>query len=202
MSLVHVWRKAWRPEHVAIVCPDGTPITYRELELRIGRARRWLHDHGVGHGSIVAVQWPKDLRFLEIHLALLSMGAATLPMNPQYTPAEVRFLVDDADADWVLLDQGAEDPGRRHLTLEAVDYDHLEPLPLAAPVDPSTLAVLCYTSGTTGKPKGARISQRALRLDGGRLALALLRRLNATRLILVDDVRHSVKEPLERNPLE
>jgi len=162
MSLVHRWRASWRSDHVAIQLPDGTPVTYGALERRIGKAVTWLSGQGVGAGSIVAMQLPKDRRFLELHLALLTMGAATLPMNTQYTPEEVHYLVDDADADLVLLDDDAPSPGRRAVRLSDIRYDDLLPARLGPPVDPGALAVLCYTSGTTGRPKGARISQRAI----------------------------------------
>ncbi len=162
MSVVQQWRRSWRPDHVALVLPDGVTVSYGELERRVGQAATWLGARGIGPGSVVAMQLPKDRRFLELHLALLGIGATTLPMNTQYTAAEVSFLVDDAGADLVLVDDGAPDPGRPALPLAAIDYSELEPTPLPDNVDPDVLGVLCYTSGTTGRPKGARIPQRAL----------------------------------------
>ncbi len=162
MSVVQRWRRSWDPERVALVLPNGERVTYADLERRITQAHGWLLEHGVRPGSVVALQFPKDRRFLELHLALLGMGAATLPMNPQYTPEEVRYLVSDAEADLVILGDGAPDSGRMTLHLSDVDYSERLPEPLPAQIDPEALAVLCYTSGTTGQPKGARIPQRAL----------------------------------------
>jgi len=162
MSLVQRWRRSWRPEHVALVLPEGERVTYADLERRVAQAHGWLLSHGIRPGAVVALQLPKDRRFLELHLALLGMGAATLPMNAQYTAEEVHFLVNDAEADLVIVDDGAPDTGRPTLQLSDVDYGGLPPEPLPPHVDPDALAVLCYTSGTTGRPKGARIPQRAL----------------------------------------
>ncbi len=113
---------------------------------------------------------PRSLAFLELHLGALSMGAWTLPLNPAYTPAEVSYAVGDAaptalvvpDAVVPRLDTSAAAP--RILTAERARarLDAAPPLPAVNNVPDDALAVLCYTSGTTGRPKGARISHANL----------------------------------------
>ena len=164
MSLYRRFRAGWRGPHAALVLWDGTTITYAELHDRVGRAAAWLQARGIRPGHIVALQLPRHPRFLELHLALLAMGAATLPMNRQYTTDEVAFLVEDAGAALLIL--GDEQPAPTTevplCRLSEVAPEGLAPVPFPPAIDPEALAVLCYTSGTTGRPKGARIPQRAL----------------------------------------
>lgn len=165
MSLYQHFRSTWREDHPAVIHWSGDATTYGDLHDRVGRAARWLQLRGVGPGDVVALQLPRHLRLLELHLGLMALGAATLPLNRQYTPTEVAFLVEDAGA--VLLVIGDDQPAPTTTVPVArrsdVQTDDLAPAQLPAHVDDEALAVLCYTSGTTGRPKGARIPQRALR---------------------------------------
>ena len=148
-----------RPEHPAVIFGDET-VTYGELSARLGRARGWLAFQGVAHGDGIALQMPRCLAFLELHLAALSIGAWTLPLNPSYTPREVAFALEDARPGLAVLPDrlSSRHPVRvlpARDVRAALDASASAP---ARPVDGGTLACLCYTSGTTGKPKGARIS--------------------------------------------
>jgi len=164
LSLYRRIRASWRAEHPAVITWTGEKITYAELHERVRRAAAWLSAQGVGPGDIVALQLPRHPRFLELHLALLAMGAATLPLNRQYTATEVAFLVGDAGARLLVLgdDQPAPDTTVPLVRASQVTPGDHPPADLPEQVDRDALAVLCYTSGTTGRPKGARIPQSAL----------------------------------------
>jgi len=148
-----------RPAHPAVIFGDEK-VTYGELSERLGRARGWLEAQGIGPGDGIALQMPRCLAFLELHLAALSIGAWTLPLNPSYTSREVDFALEDARPHLAILRDGASS-GSPVRVLPARDVraalDASAPAP-ARPVDGQALACLCYTSGTTGKPKGALIS--------------------------------------------
>ncbi len=124
-------------------------LTYGQLDLRVRRAAGWLRAQGVGPGDVVALQLPRCLAFLELHLACLALGAATLPLNDRYPQAEVDFYLADARPRLAILMKEVRP------VLDAADPLPLDQLPEP---DDDALACLLYTSGTTGRPKGAMIS--------------------------------------------
>jgi len=159
----HCFRRRWverdRLDAVAVQpagpIPDlAGPVTYAQLDRRTRAAAGWLRARGVGPGDVVAVQLPRCLALLELHLGALALGAATLALNDRYPPAERAFYLDDARPKLKVLADA--------LPLERLraELDATAPLLLAALPEPSddALACLMYTSGTTGRPKGAMIS--------------------------------------------
>jgi len=164
VSLYQQVRATWRPDHTAVIHWSEPPLTYAALHRRVAQTATWLREQGIRGGDVVALQLPRGLPFLQLHLALLALGAATLPLNRQYTAAEVEFLVADAGAALLVVgDQPTRIAGEVVVRrVSEVHIDGLAEADLPDALDPETLAVLCYTSGTTGRPKGARIPQRAL----------------------------------------
>jgi malonyl-CoA/methylmalonyl-CoA synthetase len=164
MSWTATLESCWtRPDHPAVIFGEEV-LTYGALSARLSRARGWLRAQGVRPGDGVALQMPRCLAFLELHLATLSMGAWTLPLNPAYTASEVDYALGDARPRLAVL------PAALRVTAalpvvptEAIRaaLDASRPAP-AVDVPGETLACLCYTSGTTGRPKGARISHANL----------------------------------------
>lgn len=146
--------------------PEGG-LSAAELDARVARAAGWLRARGLEAGDVLALQTERDPVFLELFLAALGLGLVALPLNPAYPPPELRWYLEDARAALaVVLEPEALDGVRvvdaRRLreeldAAEAVDLDAL-PEP-----EEEALAVLLYTSGTTGRPKGACISHRNLR---------------------------------------
>jgi len=140
-------------------------VTFADLDHGLRQAVALLQDHGVGPGEVVAMQCRRDRAFLELFLGTMALGAIALPLNPAYTRRERDWFLADADARLaVLLEPAAETSGISQLA--AADLRALldAQLPAALPADPDddALAVLLYTSGTTGRPKGAMISHANL----------------------------------------
>lgn len=162
------------------VVPDDSPaetVTYAALEAVVQQTQAFLLGLGVKPGDRVALQLPKGLPFIYLHLATLRLGAISLPLNPAYPPHElayfledaaVRFFVADVDAqikveglrpDLPELEQVVYLAGDSAASLTAQLPANPDPASLPAiPDDPDCVALMIYTSGTTGRPKGALIT--------------------------------------------
>ncbi|MFB7738713.1 amino acid adenylation domain-containing protein [Streptomyces sp. NPDC056112] len=163
------------PDAVALVCRDEQ-VTYRELNERANRLAHHLIARGVGAEDWVAVALPRAPQLVVALVAVLKAGAAYLPLDPDYPPERVEFMIEDASA-MLLLTDGAIGAGLPHSddlprllldepeTVEAVagrpvtdpgDADRLYP------VHPHHSAYVIYTSGSTGRPKGVLTEQHCL----------------------------------------
>ena len=158
----------------AIELPDGRCHSYADLEAITGRLARLLKDLGVAPGDRVAVQVEKSAEALFLYLACLRAGAVYLPLNSAYRPAEIAYFLGDAEPRVFVCSPEAE-AGIAE-TVRAAGVPHLltlgqagdGSLPAAAEgLDPETgcaeaasddIAAILYTSGTTGRSKGAMLS--------------------------------------------
>ncbi len=172
---------AFTPERVALVC-DGEAYTYAALSDAIAHAAGMLHDRlGVRLGDRVAWLGHNAPEMLVLLFACSRLGAIFLPLNWRLAAPEHAWILDDCQAKVLFAgDEFAEHAaglraGHPELRLVGVggavggarDYATLvaEARALRAAPDAAghaTPALLCYTSGTTGRPKGALLDQRAL----------------------------------------
>jgi malonyl-CoA/methylmalonyl-CoA synthetase len=157
------------------------PLTYGELDEWASRVASVLVDLGLRPGDRVAYQVAKSPTVLALHLALLRFAAVQLPLNPAYTDAEVAALLADAEPSIVVRDPGrARLPGPwADLTLAADGSGTLRDAvaEVAATTGWPTVraddgAALLYTSGTTGRPKGALLSHGNLTQNARTLVAA------------------------------
>lgn len=153
-----LWAAAERhPDAPAILAQDT--ISYGELREHVGAAAAGLRAMGVSPGDRVAYQLRNGAAAPVTFFATLATGAVAVPVNPALTPAEVRLIrgrcrpalfVSEQpfdDAGIVVSDPGDPNPFRAAGTLaELVDVDVDDP------------AALFFSSGTTGEPKGIRLS--------------------------------------------
>ncbi|WP_374344701.1 AMP-binding protein [Phenylobacterium sp.] len=128
--------------------PDGSAISYGELEDRTGRVAALLRARGVQTGDRVALQAPKSPQGVMVYLAALKIGAVFLPLNQAYTPSEVEYFLTDAEPAVFITDPVAF----------AAEAQSLAPLTAITARDDADLASIIYTSGTTGRSKGAMLS--------------------------------------------
>lgn len=154
-------RARMTPERVAL-SHDGGHLTYGELRERVNRLADALRGQGIGRGDRVAYLGRNHPALVESFFAAGLLGAAFVPLNARLTTPELAFIVEDAGPEIVLLGEehdGAGLPGRH---LPAGSYERLltsgEPAPIDEPVSQDDLCLIMYTSGTTGRPKGAMLT--------------------------------------------
>jgi len=154
---------------------DTEKLSYAELADGSGRLGRLLADHGLVPGDRVGIMLPNVAAFAVAYYGILLAGGAAVPINPLLMEGEVAHYLGNSGAKILLAwhdvpgqpaagaaDAGAElivvDPSTWDATLAAVD----RPIELVERADDAT-AVILYTSGTTGKPKGAELTHANLR---------------------------------------
>ena len=128
--------------------PGSATVTYEDMDERSARAAGWLASQGVDTGDRVVVQLPKSTDGVALYLGVLRLGAVYVPLNTAYTPAEVEWFVADADPAAVV-----QEPSEL-----AAGLDSAQPSPGVVARRADDLAALVYTSGTTGRPKGAMLT--------------------------------------------
>ncbi|UXY25689.1 long-chain-fatty-acid--CoA ligase [Streptomyces sp. HUAS TT20] len=150
-------------------------ITYAELEERSARAAALLRAEGVRPGDRVALMLPNVPEFVVLYYGALRAGAIVVPMNPLLKTRETEYHLNDSGAallfEWHQAPgegaQGAAAAGVRHIAVEPSRFAGLlagqEPLAEVTETAADDVAVLLYTSGTTGRPKGAALTHGSLR---------------------------------------
>ena len=161
------------PARPAIETIAGARISYGELVARAGQMANVLVDRGVKPGDRVAAQTEKSVPALVLYLAAVRAGAVYLPLNTAYTLNELEYFITDAEPSLVVCDPSkAEGIGRicskvgaKVDTLGADGNGSLSDAATTASANFETirradddLAAILYTSGTTGRSKGAMLT--------------------------------------------
>ena len=156
----------------------GDAVTYRTFFANAERMAQVLVASGVAPGDRVAVQAPKTVAMLELYVATVLAGGVFLPLNPAYTAAEITYFLTDAEPRILICDTTREtelSPVAKQagvaevLTIGADESGTLVERRDAAVSGftavtrgPDDLAAILYTSGTTGRSKGAMLTHKAL----------------------------------------
>jgi len=165
------WNDTARPSE-ALVIPDvpdsvairfgGERVTYSQLHRRSAAIAAALRSAGLGKGDLVGICLDRSPDMVAALLAVHRIGAAYLPLDPDFPPARLDYIVKDAGAAALLTEERLTSriAGLKRILLEDISAD-FEDAPAAA-VGPNDLAYVIYTSGSTGNPKGVEISHGAL----------------------------------------
>ncbi len=159
------------PESISITC-DGRSITYGQLNHRANKVAQQLVEQGVKVGDMVALALPRDENLLAGLIGILKVGAAYIPLDPEYPQSRLEMILEDCQATAIVTDASTASaiptsacPLIRMDMLQAEprwDDSSIEPWPLADNCSnqqgSKRTAYVIYTSGSTGKPKGVQVS--------------------------------------------
>ncbi len=161
------------PDRVALRLGSVT-VSYAELDQAAGRVATLLTDRGVQPGDRVVVMLPNVTEFPVIYYGILRVGAVVVPMNPLLKAREVAYYLADSGARVIFTSAAAiEEAGRGAAEVPGADCIAVDDAlrarlaglaPTLTVVDRTgdDTAVILYTSGTTGKPKGAELTHHNL----------------------------------------
>ncbi|MFF4568420.1 long-chain fatty acid--CoA ligase [Streptomyces sp. NPDC001410] len=162
-------------------------LSYAELATLAGRTTALLAARGVGPGDRVGLMLPNLLEFPVLYYGVLGAGAVVVPMNPLLKPREIAHQVCDSGMALLLARDGVADQARAGADdtgtpvvpivpggLETLLAEHPDPT-AAVPRKDDDLAVVLYTSGTTGAPKGAMLTHANVARNAEIGGLTLLR---------------------------
>ena len=169
------------PNTTAVIFDDFR-MTYAELDVAVKRVASALSNRGIGPGDKVAMMIPNTPFFPIIYYGILNVGATVVPVNVLLKSQEIQYYLEDSDAKaflvWKLFEEDATKAFQmvetcRHLIVVSRPDDFEKPrvgenlMQLARDADatfepaqtmPDDTAVILYTSGTTGRPKGAELT--------------------------------------------
>jgi len=172
------------PRHPAVRL-DGLVMSYSELQDAAGRAGALLSSLGLQPGDRLGVQLPNVPAFPVAFYGALAAGAVVVPMNPLLKSREVAYYLGDSGARLLLAwhaaageaAAGAAGTGTRVITIDEPDFRTqlgCSPLPAWVRRAGDDDAVILYTSGTTGTPKGAELTHASLARNAELMARTVL----------------------------
>ncbi|MGX9354697.1 malonate--CoA ligase [Roseobacteraceae bacterium S113] len=184
---------------------DGSTTSFAAFTARAAQMAHVLKAAGVGPGDRVVVQAPKSADAVALYAGCVQAGGVYLPLNTAYTLSELGYFVGDAGPKVIVCDPGAQDEiaplAREHgaalltlaldasgtLSTRANDQpEHFDTVARG----PKDLAALLYTSGTTGRSKGAMLSHKNL-LSNAQVLTDLWQITSADRLIHALPIFHT-----------
>ena len=172
-------------DRTAFVAPNGRPLSFAQLEQAADEVAAGLRSRRIGEGSLVALVLPSECDYVALYLGAARVGAITAGINPLLTATEVAGCLSRLQADLVVADrrlahlvdpeaaaavevlESSTDPATAGGTLRSGSSTRSAGV---GPDDDRPVCV-CFTSGSTGAPKGAWFTNKQLRavaeLDGG-----------------------------------
>lgn len=184
------------PDGVGVIV-DGVSHTWADLDATVDAFAAALPQRGLHAGDRVALLLGNSLEFVIAYYGVARAGMVCVPMNPAYTSAEVAVLLADSGARLLLVQPNTRVTGEESAealpACEVLDVSgpewgrHLTSgqgaEPVSVPVTDETLALLLFTAGTSGRPKGAMLTHEALRAN-----TEMLLALDSPAAVVPDDI--------------
>ncbi|MDJ0729381.1 MAG: non-ribosomal peptide synthase/polyketide synthase [Crocosphaera sp.] len=155
------------PDAVAVVF-EGEQLTYKELNRRGNQLGSYLRSQGVVKGQIVGLCVQRSLEMMIGLLGILKAGGAYLPLDPDYPPERLSYMIEDAQLS-ILLTQETVREKLPTTQASLICFEEIQEKLGKQPSDnldervtSNDLAYLIYTSGSTGKPKGVMVEHGGL----------------------------------------
>jgi amino acid adenylation domain-containing protein len=165
---VHEMIGSWAqktPEATALV-EGSTRVSYRLFHALSNQFARFLREkHGIGRGSVVAVQVESTFQAILSITAILKAGGAYLPVDPDYPQKRRRIILSESAADLLIVGKGGKETDDYEgpiLILELEDFSEGDSRDVGVECSPADPAYVIYTSGSTGTPKGVMVEHRSL----------------------------------------
>src|SRR3954453_12191828 len=161
------------PDRPALKLDDAT-MSYAALDDATAHVAGLLRERGIGAGDRVGVMLPHVPHFAIVYYGVLRAGAVVVPMNVLLKGREVKFYLEDPEAKalfaWgdfaAAAEEGASEAGAEAIIVKAGEFEgllgHADPITEVAERADDDPAVILYTSGTTGTPKGAELTHGSL----------------------------------------
>lgn len=180
---LRIWARQ-RPSRAAVIEADGVTLTYSELDHEVDRVAHVWDGLGVQPGDRIALWLENSAMYLTVYLGCLRAGVVVVQVNHRHTAVEARHQIEAAEAEVLVFDDSVAErvaalgvPLRAAISVGAIapvaGTLELPVLLAAASATPtfrtrshSDLAVLGFTSGTTGYPKAAELTHGSIRAIG------------------------------------
>jgi len=149
------------PQHTALL-QDGQAVTFLELDVRVRKLASALRRRGLQSGERLAFLMPNGVDYIELVYACGLLGAIAVPINTRYAAAEIDRLLEDSKPRGLIRHSKFPPPTVRpdwEYVIDLETLDEIDEQPHTEEFyDPDAILVLLYTSGTTGRPKGAALT--------------------------------------------
>lgn len=150
------------PDNIAVVFEDKS-LTYKELNNKANQIASIIRENNTGPDKIVAIMVNRSLEMIIGIMAVLKAGGAYLPIDPDYPPERIQFMLSDSKAQLLLTQkhlQNAIGFNGRTIIVDNSNLNIANAFNLENVNKSTDLAYVIYTSGSTGKPKGVMIEHK------------------------------------------
>jgi long-chain acyl-CoA synthetase len=162
------------PDNQTALLTNESSISYGELRQKIASFAKYLHEIGIKKGDRVALMCQNSQEFLYSYFAITSLGAITVPLNLMLTIEEIKYILQDSESKTLVIHekilqkiQQVSELALNLVILTEAFYSQLPVSEINLEVDAQEdeVCTILYTSGTTGRPKGAMLTHRNLISD-------------------------------------